>query len=267
MSNEKQNKNHEKHEKKQIRRKENKRKNILNACSCCRIKKIRCTGGARCACCTRNNLVCFYPTPKKRGPKHRQENTSLNGINHVPINNPIHLLSERVSNVEDMLSKEPIDDKEASTASFDKLLQSVTALVNEPSTLFLPGKLLFLHKICRKFYKNSFFFWSNKDFPDTVNSYMNPQYGNSTNSIDKKIVCSEDSQYVLSSASNTPLYQRNNMTLDSHSQFPFGEQSYMLHNTLPTFIENNMLIPETYYTLATEEPIFTGEPSSDEYPI
>ncbi|CAG8694056.1 21797_t:CDS:2 [Cetraspora pellucida] len=215
MSNEKQNKNHEKHEKKQKRGNENKRKNILNACNGCRIKKIRCSGGARCDCCTRNNLVCFYPTPKKRGPKHRQENTPHNGINHVPNNNPINLLSERVSNVEDMLSKvsgESIDDKEASMASFDKLLQSVTAFVNEPPTLFSPD--------------------------------------------------------VLSSATNIPpLYQRNNMNLDSHSNFSFGEQPYMLHDTLPTFIENNMLIPETYYPLTTEEHIFTGAPSSDEYPI
>ncbi|CAG8668707.1 8690_t:CDS:1, partial [Racocetra fulgida] len=100
MSNEKQDENHDKRQRRQKRKQENKRKNILNACSCCRIKKTRCTGGARCDCCTRNNLVCFYPTPKKRGPKHRQDN-----IHNAQKNDAINHLSKRISNVEDMLSK------------------------------------------------------------------------------------------------------------------------------------------------------------------
>ncbi|CAG8540610.1 29148_t:CDS:2 [Racocetra persica] len=212
MSNEKQVEKHEKRQRKQKRKQENKRKNILNACSCCRIKKTRCTGGARCDCCTRNNLVCFYPTPKKRGPKHRQDNTPHN-IHHAQKNDAINHLSKRISNVEDMLSKvsgESIDKSfnngEVSNASF---AQSATAFMNEQSALLLSS------------------------FP--VN---NLQYENS-------IDFSEDSQYF--------------------SQAVFGEQPYMLHNTLPTFNENSMFIPGAYYT--TEELTFAEEPSSDEYSL
>ncbi|CAG8679783.1 12837_t:CDS:2 [Dentiscutata erythropus] len=243
-------KKEEKQERKQ-KRKENKRKNILNACSCCRIKKIKCTGGAQCACCTRNGLMCHYPPAKKRGPKNRQKNILHNDINRVQKDDTINDLIERVSNVENMLddlnkvsgelNDKSLSSREASAQSFDKLSQSVAAIMCDPSNLLLT-------------------------LPDTVNnSYVNLQYGNPTNPIDK---LAEDyflsdqyfSQDVSSSTSNIHPNYQDDLILAS-------QQSYVLQDMLPTFLEDNASFTNAYSTEISEESTFTDAFSSDKHPL
>ncbi|CAG8605492.1 1273_t:CDS:2 [Gigaspora rosea] len=191
--------------------------------------------------------MCLYPPAKKRGPKNRQKNLLHNDISRVQKNDTINNLTERINNAENMLvdlnkvvSDELIDkSREPSAQSFDKHSQSITA------TTFA--------------YEQSFL--SSTVYQETVNNYMNLQYGNSTSPIE----FTENSlQYFSQDIS--PFYQSNNMILTSQ-QSDFEGQSYVLQDTLPTFLEDNTLLSEVYSTLITEESNLTEAFPSDKHSL